>query len=73
MALKRKKEKEEIYAYFIPGDRLLPCFFFFLFFGFFVCFLGVHTQHMKIPRLEVELDLQPVGLHHSITRSKLCL
>ena len=33
-------------------------FFLFLFFGLFV-FLGPHLQHMEVPRLGVESELQP--------------
>ena len=33
---------------------------------FFFLFLGPHLQHMEIPRLGVELELQlPAGLCHS--------
>ena len=32
--------------------------FFFFFFFFFSCFLGPHPQHMEIPRLGVESELQ---------------
>ena len=54
--------------------------FLFLFFFFFFCFLGPHLQHMEVPRLEVESELQLLvytratamhdlsricGLHHS--------
>ena len=31
---------------------------FFFFFFFFFCFLGLHSRHMEVPRLRVELDLQ---------------
>ena len=43
---------------------------------FHFCFLGPHPQHMEVPRLEVELELQlPTGLHrsHSKARSELHL
>ena len=43
-----------------PGSQGLPLhpfFFCFLVFFFFV-FLGLHPQHMEVPRLEVELKLQ---------------
>ena len=29
-----------------------------LFFFFFFCLLGLHMQHMEVPRLKVELELQ---------------
>ena len=32
---------------------------FFVFFFFFLVFLGPHPQHLKVPRLGVELELQP--------------
>ena len=32
---------------------------FFVFCGFFFVFLGLHLQHMEVPRLGVELELQP--------------
>ena len=55
---------------FLPLSRSLslrPFFFFFLFpslpfflslIFLFVCFLGPHPQHMKVPRLGVEWELQ---------------
>ena len=27
----------------------------------FVCFLGLHPQHMEVPRLGVELEIQPLA------------
>ena len=30
----------------------------FLFFFFFSCFLGLHPQHMEVPRLQVESEIQ---------------
>ena len=38
---------------------------FFCLFFLFVCFLGLNPQHMKVPRLGVESELQLLGLHHS--------
>ena len=38
----------------------LSTFFFFFFFFFFLVFLGPHLQYMEVPRLGVELELQPL-------------
>ena len=35
-----------------------PVFFFFFFFFYFWSFLGPYPGHMKVPRLEVRLELQ---------------
>ena len=43
-----KKKKKRIIA---PFESQFPFLFFF-------CFLGLHRQHMEVPRLEVELELQ---------------
>ena len=45
-------------------------FYFILFF----CFLGLHPQHMEVPRLgvESELWLQAYTIAHSNTRSLTC-
>ena len=42
---------------------------------FFVFFSGLHPRHMEVPRLGVELELQPLASHHSHsnTRSEPCL
>ena len=42
----------------LTGNSLISfCFCFFLFFLFFV-FLGRHPQHMEVPRLGVQSELQ---------------
>ena len=55
-----------------PFSKSSPVFIgFLLLFVLFVCFLGLHPWHMKIPRLGVKYS----GLNHSHsnTRSELCL
>ena len=49
------------YFYYFWCFRQCNCFFFFffLFFFFFFCFLVLYLQHMEVPRLGVELELQP--------------
>ena len=42
-----------IVPYVICKSLLLICLFIYLF-----CFLGLHPQHMEVPRLGVELELQ---------------
>ena len=37
---------------------------------FFFFFLELHLQHLKVPRLGVELELQLLGLHHSHSNVK---
>ena len=46
-----------------------------LFLLIYLVFLGRHTQHMEIPRLGVESELETASLHHSRShaRSALCL
>ena len=43
------------------GPIFVCSFFFCFFFCFFFVFalLGLHLQHMEVPRLEVKLELQP--------------
>ena len=33
-------------------------------------FLGLHLQHMEVPRLGIELELQPAGQSHSHSNSE---
>ena len=40
---------------------------------FFLCFLGLHLQHMEAPRLRVALGLQLPATSHSTARSETCL
>ena len=42
------------------------------FFFFFFFFLGLHLQHMEVPRLG-RIRAIAAGLHHSNIRSELCL
>ena len=47
---------------FFPIDPVLSFSeqtFFYSFFVCFVCFLGPYPRHMEVPRLGVELELQP--------------
>ena len=46
----------------------------FLFLFFVFVFLGPHTQHMEVPRLGVESELQlPVYTTATVTRDPSCL
>ena len=36
-----------------------------VFFFFFLVFLGLHSQHMEVPRLGVLIGAVAAGLHHS--------
>ena len=54
-----------------PQQELLSLFF--LRVNFFFIFLGLHSQHMEVPRLGVEPEAVVAGLLHSKTRSKLHL
>ena len=38
---------------------------------FFLVFLGLHPQHMEVPRLEVKLELQLLAYATAITMSDL--
>ena len=62
----KKKKKIEVYK---------QLFFSFFFLSFCCCcFLGLHPQHMEIPRLGVESELQPQPHHrNSNARSELRL
>ena len=46
---------------FITHSLYLICSTSVLFFFFCFCFLGPHLQHMEVPRLGVELELQPLA------------
>ena len=46
--------------------RLKICFFLVFFFFVFLVFLGLHSEHMEVPRLGVELELEPQPHHHHI-------
>ena len=43
------------------------------FFFFFFCFLGPHPQHMEVPRLEVQSELQLLAYSTAIATSNLSL
>ena len=47
-------------AYFIPfmAEWFSTVYMYCIFFSFFFTFLGPQPQHLKVPRLEVELELQ---------------
>ena len=42
-------------AVFLKSSKMIVIFFFFF---FSLCFVGQHSQHMEIPRLGVESELQ---------------
>ena len=44
-------------------DPIMLC----LFFSFFFCFLGLHSQHMEVPRLAVKLELQQLLAYTAAT------
>ena len=49
--------------------------FYFLTFNFFLSFLGLHAQHMEVPRLGGQIRPTAAGLHssHRNARSEPCL